>query len=236
MTHHMVLKVFILLAWYAEYDPNKGPQTPPGVSSGASQQHDSWSGQHVPSQGFSSHSSPLLPSHGAISLDPLGYPSGQFPAAPVASAAASSFPTTMSSPFAQAGYPPQSDSWAFEPEPSSSLPPAQPGYHSSFPAQPVNLWTPVATHPGANPWEPSAAASSPWDSGAAGQAPAVLGGDYGGQGSEYRSPDGRPAVSLMVFGFAGKMYCWRPVASTSSSGQSVGQSSNRSVKDFTCPT
>ncbi len=202
----------------------------PGVSSGAPQQHDRWAGQHVPSQGFSPHLSPLLPSHGATPLNaPQGYSSGQVPAAPVASAAASSFPTTMSSPFAQAGYPPQSDPWAFEPEPSSSLPPAQPGFHPSSSAQPANPWGPVATHPGANPWDPSAAASSPWDSGMAGQAPAGLGGEYGGQGSEYRSPDGRPAVSLMVFGFAGKMYCWRPATSTSSTGQSFSQSVSQAV-------
>ena len=219
-----MLQLFTLSALHAECDPNKGPPTLPGVSSGASQQHDRWAGQHVPSQGFSPHLSPLLPSHGANPLNPPGYSQGQVPAAPVASAAGSSFPTTMSSPFAQAGYLSQSDPWAFEPEPSSSLPPAQPGYPSSSSAQPANPWAPVATHPGANPWDPSAAGSSPWDSGVAGQAPGVLGGEYGGQGSEYRSPDGRPAVSLMVFGFAGKMYCWRPA--TSSSGQSVGQSLN----------
>ncbi|KAL0050461.1 hypothetical protein WJX82_011650 [Trebouxia sp. C0006] len=204
----------------AEFEPNMGAPTLHGVSSGASQQHDRWAGQHVPSQGFSPHLSPLLPSHGANPLNPPGYSPGQIPAAPVASAAASSFPTTMSSPFAQAGYPPQSDPWAFEPEPSSSLPPAQPGYPPSSSAQPANIWAPVATHPGANPWDPSAAGSSPWDSGVAGQAPAGLGGEYGGQDSEYRSPDGRPAVPLMVFGFAGKMYCWRPA--TSSSGIAGG--------------
>ncbi|DBA94995.1 TPA: hypothetical protein ACH3X1_002518 [Trebouxia sp. C0004] len=151
-----------------------------------------------------------------------GCSSGQVPAAPLVSVAASPFPTTTSSPFAQAGYPPQSDPWAFEPEPSSSLLHAQPEYPPSFPAQPVNPWTPVATYPGANPWDPSAAASSPWDSGAASQAPAVLGGEYGGQDCEYRSPDGRPAVSLMVFGFAGKMYCWSPATFTSSSGITGG--------------
>jgi len=224
--NHVVLKSLRLLALHAEYDPNKGPPTLPGVSLGAPQQYDPWAGQHVPSQGFSPHPSPLFPSHGANPLNPPGYSSGQVPAAP---AAASSFPTTMSSPFAQACYPPQSDPWAFEPEPSSSLLPAQPGYPPSVPAQPVNLWAPVATYPGANPWDPSAAASSPWDSGMAGQAPAGLGGEYGGQDSEYRSPDGRPAVPLMVFGFAGKMYCWRPATSTSSSGQSVSQS----VREFT---
>lgn len=221
-----MLKLFTLLALYAENDPNRRAPTLVGVSSGASQQHDSWAGQHVPSQGFSSHSNPLLSSHGANPN--LGYSSGQVPAAPVASAAAPSFPTTMSSPFAQAGYPPQSDPWAFEPEPSSSLLPAQPEYHPSSPAQPANLWTPVVTHAGANPWDPAAAGSSPWNSGAAGQVSGVLGGEYGGQGSEYRSPDGRPVVSLMLFGFAGKMYCWRPATSTSSSGQSV----NQSVRDF----
>ncbi|KAL0026968.1 hypothetical protein WJX79_003842 [Trebouxia sp. C0005] len=100
----------------AENDPNRRAPTLVGVSSGASQQHDSWAGQHVPSQGFSSHSNPLLSSHGANPN--LGYSSGQ--------------------------------------------------------------------------------------------------------GSEYRSPDGRPVVSLMLFGFAGKMYCWRPATSTSSSGITGG--------------
>ena len=89
----------------------------------------------------------------------------------------------------------------------------------------------MATHPGANPWDPSAAASRSWDSGVEGQAPGVLGGEYGGQGSEYRSPDGRPAVSLMVFGFAGKMYCWRPATSTfiRSVSRSVTQSISQGV-------
>jgi len=63
----------------------------------------------------------------------------------------------------------------------------------------------------------------------AGQAPAGLGGENGGQGSEYSSPDGRPAVSLMVFGFAGKMYCWRPATSTSLTGQSFSQSVSQAV-------
>ena len=62
-----------------------------------------------------------------------------------------------------------------------------------------------------------AAASNPWGAGAASQTPAQLSGDQGAPGSEYRTTDGRPAIALMVFGFAGKMYCWRP----SSSGMPV---------------
>ena len=65
-----------------------------------------------------------------------------------------------------------------------------------------------------------AAASNPWGAGAASQTPSQLSGDQGAPGSEYRTTDGRPAIALMVFGFAGKMYCWRP-ALPSSSGMPV---------------
>lgn len=173
---------------------------------GPSQQYDPWAGQHVPSQGPGP--SLLLPSHGAETVDAPGYPSAPAQTALSSSAAASPFPAAMSTPFAQASYPPGSapDPWA-----------AQPGFPSSSSAQPANPWGPETAYPSANPWNPMAAASNPWGAGAASQTPAQLSGDQGAPGSEYRTTDGRPAIALMVFGFAGKMYCWRP----SSSGMPV---------------
>ena len=174
----------------------------------------------MPSQGFPPNPTPVLQSHGAEALNAPSYLPGQAPAAPVTSAAGSPFPATMSSPFAQAGYPPHasSDPWASQPvTSSSSYPvPSQPSYTSSSSAQPANPWGPGTAYSSTNPWDPVAAAVSPWDAGSAGQTPAdTLGGEYGGQDSGYRSTDGRPAIALMVFGFAGKMYCWRPASSSS---------------------
>ena len=203
---------------HSEHDPTHVLPIP-GVPANTSQQYDPWAGQHVPSQGFSPGPNPLHRSFVAETLDSPGYPQGQAPAAPMTSAAALPFPSAMSSPFAQTGYPPysSSDPWAAEPEyPTSS-------------SQPVNPWAPGTVQPVPNPWDSAAPSPNPWDQGmhvaspwdarAARQTPAAAqGGEYGAQDSGYRSTDGRPAVALMVFGFAGKIYCWRPAASSSGKG------------------
>ena len=186
------------------------------------QEYDPWAGQHVPSQGCSPHLNALEQVHGTIPLH-SGYPYQQFPAAAgaaseAASGAAAPFPLAMSSPFAQAGYSAASDPWATNPSHPCSSQPLYPD--SGFPSgsvsssQQQNLWAVDTSGLAPNPWDPHAAAANPWDTSRGGEAPAaVLSGDNGGLDSGYRSSDGRPAVALLVFGFAGKVYCWHPTAS-----------------------
>lgn len=185
-------------------------------------EHDPWAGQHVPSQGYSPHLHALEQTHETAPLHP-GHPHQHFPAAPVASPAASqaasqaaaAFPVTMSSPFAQAGYPAAFGPWAPNPHHPPSSQPMYPD--SGIPPVPVTSsrhQNPWAANTSPNPWDLSAATANPWDTSRGEEAPAaVLGGDNGGLDPGYRSLEGRPAVALLAFGFAGKVYCWQPTAS-----------------------
>ena len=176
----------------------------------------------MPSQGYNPHIIALEQTDGtAAQVDP-SHPYQQFSeaaaasqsASQAASQAASPFPLAMSSPFAQAGYPAASDPWATNPNfPSSSQPSyADPGFPSC--SQQQSPWAAGASHHTQNPWDPRAAAANPWDTSRGDETPAaVLNGDNGGLDSVYRSTDGRPAMALLLFGFAGKTYCWRPTAS-----------------------
>lgn len=147
-----------------------------------------------------------------------GFPAvaAAFGASSAASPAASAFPMAMSSPFAQAGYHAAPDPWGTHP-PSfptpSEAPYAEPGFASS--SQQQDPWAGTTPNLALNPWDPKAAAAgSPWDSARGEETPAaVWGGDQGGLDEGYRSADGRPAVALLVFGFAGKAYCWQPTTS-----------------------
>ena len=186
------------------------------------QQYDPWAGQHVPSQGFSPHLAAFGPSFDTGSAATSSYPQQQYLAAPAndsattsaAAVAAFPFPSTMSTPFAQAGYPANSDPWATHAS-HPSVPDqlsANPSIASSLHQQ--NPWAATSAYPVPSPLDPMTAAANVWDASGGQESPAaVLGGDNGGLDSGYRSCDGRPAVSLFVFGFAGKMYCWRPIAS-----------------------
>lgn len=206
-----------------------GSPSGPQAAAGGSAEYDPWAGQHVPSQGFTPHLNPLPtpadpyldPRDQAAETMPLGDPGNPyqpFPAAAAAYTASSAaapaaplFPLAMSSPFAQAGYPATSDPWATHPPNPSTPPHAESGFPS--PSQHQNPWADSTSHLAVNPWNPMAAAGSPWDTARGGDTPAaVLVGDHGGLSEGYRSPDGRPAVALLVLGFAGKAYCWRPTA------------------------
>lgn len=221
------------------------------AAAGGSPQYDPWAGQHVPSQGFTPHLNPLpIPADpylgppdqaaGTMPLGDPGNPYHQFPAAAAAYAASSSatpaaapFPLAMSSPFAQAGYPAASDPWATHPPNPPHPQHAESGFPSS--SQQQNPWADSTSHLALNPWDPMAAAGSHWDAaGGEGIPAAVLGGAQGGFSEGYRSPDGRPAVALLVLGFAGKAYCWRPVATPGvlncTSAIDVRQSQLKAVK------
>ena len=210
------------LTFSCVYAAQQSVATPSSQEGKPSQLYDPWAGQHVPSQGFSPHLAALGQSFGTANVATSSDPQQQYFAAPAtdsattaaAATAASPFPATMSTPFAQAGYPATSDPWAAHP--SHSFVPdqtyADPSATSSSHQQ--NPWAASSAYPVPNPWDPMAAAANPWDASGGQESPAaVLGGDNGGLDSGYRSCDGRPAVSLFVFGFAGKMYCWRPTAS-----------------------
>ena len=207
------------------------PADSASLRTGPTQEYDPWAGQHVPSQGFSPHLAALDQSPDTTDLDFPAYPPQQFPAGaamPASSAdpaAASLFPMSLPSPFSQAGYPATSDLWNDSQDYSASSDPAiaDPSFPTSSPQQ--DLWVPSAAYPAARVWDPATAAANPWDTYGGDETPAaVLGGDNGGLDSGYRSTDGRPAVALFVFGFAGKLYCWRPAVSPGALGLTLQSS------------
>ena len=189
------------------------------------QEYDPWAGQHVPSQGCRPHLDALEQTNVTAPLH-SGYSYQHFPAVAAASQAASgaafqtaaAFPLTMSSPFAQAGYSAASDPWATNTNQTTSSEHLDP--YSGSPSVPINSsqqqnpWAADTSHLASNPWDSGTAAANPWDLSRGSEAPAaVLSGANGGLDSGYRSSDGRPAAALLVFGFAGKVYCWQPTAS-----------------------
>lgn len=209
-----------LLAW-CYICAGQGAAIPATPAAELTQDYDPWAGQHVPSQGYGPHLDALEQTHATAPL----HSGNHFPAVVAASQAASgtasqtaaAFPLAMSSPFAQPGFSAASDPWAPNPNQPSSSQRLDP--RSGFPSVPINNFSqqqnPWAGDTSAqNPWGTSAAAANPWNTSRGSEAPAAaLGGDNGGLDSGYRSTDGRPAVALLVFGFAGKVYSWQPTAS-----------------------